>query len=197
MVFRLAEMNDLPQIKSMYREIVRQMDANGIRIWDDVYPCEFFEADIQNGHLYLLLDGGALVSAFALCPSSAGESHVAWRDSRARALYLDRLGVNTAWAGKGVGSLMLAKAAERAKALGAEYLRLFVVDSNTPAIRLYQKNGFTQAGGVYNEVIDKECTLQEYGFEINLHLLGTQALISRDQPQDPPVPCDPGKTLQS
>lgn len=168
MEFRMAELSDLPQIKSMYRDIVRQMDANRIPIWDDEYPCEFFEADIQNGRLYLILDGAVIAAAFALCPSSAGESHVEWHDSRAGALYLERLGVNTAYAGKGVGSLALSNAAQAAKALGAEYLRLFVADINAPAIRLYHKNGFSRANGVYHEIIDESCTLREYGYEIKL-----------------------------
>lgn len=48
---------------------------------------------------------------------------------------------------------------------GAEYLRLFVVDINEPAINLYVKNGFKKAEGVYDEVIDDDLVLHEYGFE--------------------------------
>ena len=65
----------------------------------------------------------------------------------------------------GIGSLMLEKAKEVAKNLGAEYLRLFVADINEPAIQLYIKNGFTKGIGVYNEVIDDDLILHEYGFE--------------------------------
>lgn len=36
---------------------------------------------------------------------------------------------------------MFEKAKETAKELGAEYLRLLVVDNNKPAIHLYMKNG--------------------------------------------------------
>ena len=43
---------------------------------------------------------------------------------------------------KGIGQQMLNKAKEISKSLGAEYLRLFVVDINKPAIRLYQKKWF-------------------------------------------------------
>lgn len=60
---------------------------------------------------------------------------------------------------------MLEKAKEVAKNLGAEYLRLFVADINEPAIQLYIKNGFTKGIGVYNEVIDDDLILHEYGFE--------------------------------
>lgn len=49
---------------------------------------------------------------------------------------------------------------------GAEYLRLFVVDINQPAIKLYMKNGFKRANGIYDEQIDEEIVLHEFGFEI-------------------------------
>ena len=54
---------------------------------------------------------------------------------------------------------------ELAKEKGVEYLRLFVVDINKPAINLYIKNGFKKAEGIYDEIIDDNLTLHEYGFE--------------------------------
>ena len=60
------------------------------------------------------------------------------------------------------------KQKEISKSLGAEYLRLFVVDINKPAIRLYQKNGFTKVDGVYDEVFDDGYVLREIGYEIKL-----------------------------
>ena len=168
MEFRKAIMQDLPRIKSIYREIIKKMDEEQVPIWDDIYPCEFFAEDIRNGCLYLMTENEDIISAFVLCDVSAGEKSVAWENDSAKALYLDRLGVNTACRGKGVGSLMLEKAKETAKVLGAEYLRLFVVDINVPAIQLYKKNGFWQVNGVYDEVIDEDYVLHEYGFEVRL-----------------------------
>lgn len=144
------------------------MQQNNLEIWDDVYPCEFFAADIQAQCLYLLLENNEILCAFALCSSNEGESSITWQDSGAKALYLDRLGVNTAYTGNGIGGLMLEKAQQTARALGAEYLRLFVVDSNLPAIRLYSKSGFIRADGIYHQKIDDTCVLQELGYEIKL-----------------------------
>lgn len=168
MDFRLAVMQDLPQLKNMYVKIIEEMNKNQIPIWDDIYPCAFFEEDILKSQLYLMLDDTEIVSAFALCGSNTGENAVAWKNSSSRALYLDRLGVNPGYLRKGIGSLTLAKAKENAKTLGAEYLRLFVVDINTPAIQLYIKNGFIRANGIYNEVIDTDCILHEFGYEVKL-----------------------------
>lgn len=165
MKFRSAALHDLPQLKAMYRDIVLEMERRQIRIWDDIYPCEFLEEDIHSDRLYVLADGDVIVSAFALCGSNEGAQAVSWIDGAAKAKYIDRLGVRATCSGKGIGGLMLAKAMETAKAQGAEYLRLFVVDSNLPAIRLYEKHGFCRAGGVYHEVIDEDLTLHEFGYE--------------------------------
>ena len=48
MEFRLARIEDLKQLKIIYKEIIKNMNKNNIQIWDDIYPCEFFEDDINN-----------------------------------------------------------------------------------------------------------------------------------------------------
>lgn len=168
MDFRLAVMQDLTQVKAMYRQIVKNMDANGIQIWDDIYPCDFFEEDIKNNRLYVLLNEDELISAFVLSDTNAGERAVEWNDKHARAMYIDRLGVSVKYSGQGKGSLMIDKAKSISRTSGAEYLRLFVVDINEPAIQLYTKNGFVKVDGVYDEAFDDGFVLHEYGYEIRL-----------------------------
>ncbi len=167
-IFRSAVMQDLPQLKDMYGRIVKNMEEQGIPIWDEIYPAEFLAEDIEKQRLYVLLDNEKIVSAFALCDTNAGENTVQWKNDGAKAVYIDRLGVNVRYAKKGVASFMLARAKEIAKASGAAYLRLFVVDINEPAINLYRKNGFTKVSGVYEEVFDDGFALREYGYEIEV-----------------------------
>lgn len=38
MELRLAIIEDLPQIKGMYKEIIENMNSNNIYIWDEIYP---------------------------------------------------------------------------------------------------------------------------------------------------------------
>ncbi len=168
MEFRTAKLTDLPQLKSVFKAIIENMNSNNIPIWDDIYPCEFFEEDIENEQLYLLTENGVIVSAFALCGSNSGENAVKWSFPAKSPLYLDRFGVNVNYLRNGIGSLMLEKAEKTAKSKGADSLRLFVVDINKPAIRLYEKNGFVKADGVYDEIIDDELTLREFGYEMKL-----------------------------
>ena len=38
MNFRIAKMDDLPQLKVVYKKIIEEMNYNYIDIWDEIYP---------------------------------------------------------------------------------------------------------------------------------------------------------------
>ena len=57
---RKAAGSDLAELKAMYGRIIEKMNADGIAIWDDFYPCELFENDIRDQRLYVLTDGGTI-----------------------------------------------------------------------------------------------------------------------------------------
>lgn len=135
MKLRLANKQDLPQLKTMYKDIVENMNKNKITIWDDVYPSIFFESDILNKQLYVLEDDSVIVSAFCLCDDNIDS--IQWKEPAAKALYIQRLGVNVLYMQKGIGSKTLDEAKEIARKLNYNYLRLLVVDFNYPAINLY------------------------------------------------------------
>ena len=80
MDFRQAVMQDLPQLKDMYKQIIENMNKQKIQIQDDIYPCEFFEEDIKNNQLYILLNNEEIVSAFVLSNTNSGETAVKWND---------------------------------------------------------------------------------------------------------------------
>ncbi len=165
MTFRKATFEDLPALKQVYTDIIEDMNKKGIKIWDDVYPCEIFYDDIKNDFLYVLTQGEEILSAVALCKGDEGESSMKWEKEGASALYLSRLGVNVNYLQKGIGQLTLQKSAETAKKLGAEYLRLFVVNKNLPAINLYLKCGYKKVEGIFTKTIDGDFVLNEYGYE--------------------------------
>jgi ribosomal protein S18 acetylase RimI-like enzyme len=169
MFLRLANINDLSKLKAMYGKIIDHMNKNNIPIWDEIYPCEFFSNDMEHHRLYILVkEHDDIVAAFSLCESNAGESHVKWENDHDKALYLDRFGVNVDYSNQGFGSIMLKHAITLTKQKNAKYLRLFVVNINQPAINIYLKNGFKQVDGIYEERIDDDFILREYGFEIKV-----------------------------
>ncbi|MFR1906067.1 MAG: hypothetical protein ACLS28_10225 [Clostridium neonatale] len=39
------------------------MNSNNLEIWDDIYPCEFLKADIENNRLYILVKNNEIIGA--------------------------------------------------------------------------------------------------------------------------------------
>ena len=103
MEFRLAVIDDLPQLKKVYKDIVKNMNEQNIEIWDDIYPFSLFEDDIRKEQLYVLTCKDEMVSAFALTKTNKGETSVEWRSKNDKVYYLDRLGVNINYSKKGIG----------------------------------------------------------------------------------------------
>lgn len=167
---RLATKNNLPELKYMFDAIVRNMHDNGITIWNEFYPYEEFENDIDNENLYLLTDNNKIVATFVLCGVSSEYGCFQWSEKTSKVLYLKRIGVNINYLRQGVGSLIIKCAIDIAKIKNIEYLRLTVADSNQPAINLYKKQEFKQVFGTYKEHIEeRDLTLIEYGFELKIN----------------------------
>ncbi len=169
MKLRLATNNDLPALYKVYRDIIHHMELNNIIIWDDYYPTELFKKDIQNECLYVLVNHHEeILAAFALCASAVGLKELSWKNPSANALYLERFAVNVNYLNRGIGISMLQHAKSLTKMKGIQYLRLLVVDSNTPAIKLYKKNDFPQVEGMYEEKMNEAYILNEVGFEYEI-----------------------------
>ncbi len=173
MEFRLASINELFDIKDMYRKVVENMRANSIEIWNDIYPVDFLENDIKNNHLYILCEkqnNGVekIIAAMCLSQECMGENEVEWIDNNAQAMYIDRFAVNVDYLRQGFGGMALKYAMEVASSSGLDYLRFFVVYTNIPAVNLYLKSGFTQAKGMYKEHVYDDFYVEEYGYEIKV-----------------------------
>lgn len=165
---RRAAFSDLPAAKEMYAALVARMDQEGWGVWDETYPRDFVEKDIERGQLYLLLEGDRLAGAFALPSHDNGEGDVPWQEPSAPARYLYRFGIAVEYGGRGLGRLALERIGELARGLGAGYLRLYVAHENEPAIALYRKAGFSQPPGEFGEVLEDGTRLFEYAFEKRL-----------------------------
>ena len=168
MQFRLAEKQDLIEIIKMYKEVVKNMNANGLQIWDESYPFAFFESDIQNKQFYVLEEDNKIISAVAMCDKHIGENVGKWKNPNAKAFYLSRFAVDPDYLKQGIGSLMVSKVKEVAKELGAQYLRLFVVIINKRATQFYEKNGFRKVEGILDTFLDDGSILHEFGYEMEI-----------------------------
>jgi len=169
MELRLAKTEDLPQLKTMFHSIVKNMLRNGLKIWNDSYPYEEFPYEIEDRCLYLITKEDKILATFCLHDSTDGQDCFDWKEKSAKALYLSCLGINVDNLRAGLGSLTLNYAIKIAQEKNAEYLRLLVVEENIPAKNLYLKNGFTKVEGVYSEFSESNNrVMKEYGFEIKL-----------------------------
>jgi len=169
MHFRRASMADLPQLKTVYRKIIAKMKEDGIEIWDDIYPCEYFVEDIAAERFYLLEEGNELLAGFALCRENPAADKIQWNKRAAAPWYISRLGVDPAYLRRGLGYLALQKAVEQVRKNGGDSLRLLVGEINRPAIALYQKAGFLKAQGIYEQPFsDSDETLMEIAFDLTV-----------------------------
>lgn len=168
MYFKKAVSDDLPNINGMFNQVIADMDQKGINIWDSVYPACAFPEDIQKGRLYLLMEEDEIISAFALCETSNGEKAIDWENNNAKPLYLYRFATNVKYLRQGIGEITLQEAIRVSKELGAEYLRLLVVDENVPAIEFYKKHNFKKANGIFDISMGESLVLKEYGYELKL-----------------------------
>lgn len=169
MLFRLATKADLTGIKSVYLRILEDIKDTNLCIWDEEYPISCLSEDIDNECLHLLMDGDEIAGVVAICESAECDEKLQWMDKDAKALYLFRLGVNVNYKGKGIGNMLVQEATKSIKKRGIKYLRLFVVVDNVPAIRLYERNGFKKIDGIFEEHIDEDRILREYGYEIQIN----------------------------
>lgn len=128
MKLRLANIDDLPVLKIMYKKIIDNMKKNDIDIWDDIYPIDFLENDIKNRDLYVLVKDNCIIAALALCENHSGERFVKWTCQDKKVMYINRLGVNVEYLRMGIGSLILNMVVEIARSHNIKYLRLFVKD---------------------------------------------------------------------
>jgi len=166
MELRIATNKDLPALEAMFKKIVASMRQNGVVVWNDFYPFEELPGDVDNKNLYLIARQDEIAAAFCVCDAAAGQDGFDWKDKSAKAAYLFRVGVNVSFQRQGIGEQALEHALGIARQRGAKYLRLLVSDVNRPALNFYQKNGFTQAAGVYtefSEALNKD--IVEMGFE--------------------------------
>ncbi len=113
----------------------------------DIFPAREDAIQYLNADgLCIARAGGEIVGSISLTPDADGVPCI-----HEAAVHPEHLR-------EGVGTAMLDFAAKRAAELGAETLRLYVWEGNTPAIRAYEKSGFVCLG-------KKDIGLSEFGLE--------------------------------
>lgn len=142
---------DLDVLTSLYVQAVKYLESHvNYPKWHSDYPCrDSIRSCIQAGTQFICTENGCPVGAVVLNEEPDGRYEaVSWASSLQQGEYLvlHTLSVSPACYGQGIGSKMVALCIQYARKNGYKAIRLDVVPGNVPAIRLYEKMGFTYAG---------------------------------------------------
>lgn len=142
---------DLDVLTSLYAQAVKYLESHvNYPKWHSDYPCrDSIRSCIQTRTQFICMENGCPVGAVVLNEEPGGRYEaVSWASSLRQGEYLvlHTLAVSPVCYGQGVGSKMVALCIQYARKNGYKAIRLDVVPGNVPAIRLYEKMGFTYAG---------------------------------------------------
>lgn len=147
---RPATLDDVPVVRSILVEAAVWLHSRGIEQWPlDWQTAEqnYLRERVEHGELYLAVLDGEPIATLVLQWSDPRM----WGEQEPDAGYVHRLAVRRAYAGRGVGSALLAWAAANIVAAGRTFLRLDCMADNAGLCRFYQKLGFSDRGLVTND----------------------------------------------
>jgi ribosomal protein S18 acetylase RimI-like enzyme len=115
--------------------------------WNEHYPtAELVQADIRARSLYVLKDAQGAIVAAAAAGGERELDDLAWGPENP--CELARVGVSLSYQRQGIGSYLLKQVIKAVKRRGFDGIVMLVSTSNTTALSLYEKHGFTRCGEI-------------------------------------------------
>lgn len=139
-----AGVDDIEQIYALYHSLIDMPYST----WDEDYPTrEIVRDDVEN-HTVIVMrnETNEIVAAIALWHEFEFADAAPWYADVTRWAMLSRLGVHSAYQGRGIAKRMLTAAMDIAKADGCEAVQFLVAKSNPIAQRAYASLGFDVCG---------------------------------------------------
>ena len=150
MDFAIARQEDLPELVSLFQAATRQMDAQGVFQWDELYPDEgILSEDVARGNMTICTIEERIAVAFMLdfCEDSDYES-ADWRYCERDIVVLHRLCVHPDFQGRGVARQTMDDLESEVRARGRKTIRLDAFSQNPTALHLYESRGYRKAGEI-------------------------------------------------
>jgi ribosomal protein S18 acetylase RimI-like enzyme len=148
-----AKPGDLIEILFLLRVCIRDMNANGLKHWNNTYPgVEMIQSDLEKGAIYLVKDKGVckgMVTLNAYQPDDY--KSLRFPSGHLKPLYLQNMAVHPKWQGKGIATKMIDFAQEFAKQRGFDCIRLDVFMPSEKARHLYEKQLFREVTSFHSE----------------------------------------------
>lgn len=151
-LFRAGE-QDFLRLQEFYRNLIEKTPGMKENCpWEyGIYPTDaLLREHIDNGDLYYMEQGGAILAALVLLPYQ--EENYAWDNPWGAALEDDQiatvhmLGVNPGLQGQGIAHRAVKAAIQNARKIGKKAVRLDALSCNLPAQKLYRSMGFAEVG---------------------------------------------------
>ena len=151
-LFQAGE-QDFLRMQDFYKNLIAKTpDMRQFCPWEyGVYPTDaLLREHIENGDLYYMEQGGAVLCALVLLPYQ--EENYAWENPWGAALEDDQvatvhmLGVNPEMQGQGIARRSVEAAIQKAREMGKKAVRLDALSCNLPAQKLYRSMDFTEVG---------------------------------------------------
>lgn len=148
---RRAAEHEAEQVARLLAAAGRCLAAQGFDNWDPPYPLDRVQADVAAGRVWIVRDADGAVDTIRATYTLAAESPrpydpAPWPDPSRSARYLNRLAVDPARQGSGVGAWCLARIAEETRAQGADAVRCDVLARNERVRRFYERHGYVACG---------------------------------------------------
>jgi len=146
----LASIGDAPAVMDLITLCMREMHANGIDQWDDIYPnLQVVEAGARAGSLYAIRHEGPMVATVCLDDVQPEEyKPLAWQVTEGKALVIHRLCVHPDWRRHGLARRLMDFAESLAAERGYGSIRLDSYTGNPRAQSLYEGRGYRRVGQV-------------------------------------------------
>lgn len=156
-----ANTSEINEIYAFYKDVVEYMDTYGIKLgWDiNEYPnLAFVEEMVQNGYMYVEREGDSIICTAAINHIVNPEyDDIDWqvKGPKEKISTIHALAVSPNHRGKNVSDKFLKDLEDCCRDSGDLAIHFDVIDFNTPAFKLYERNGYINHGSIdmYYEVV--------------------------------------------
>ena len=147
--FRLASINEVDYINSMFDAVKAKGRIDGTSDWDEDYPnIDIIAEDIKNKGLYVLEDQDKIIASISIVEDEPEEIRdLGWE--RVKSCFLVRLCVAPEYQGKGIGEQMMKSISIIAKEKGYKATHHLAANVNKAANRLYKRMGYRDLGLIH------------------------------------------------
>lgn len=153
---RVAQMEDIQSILSLYVNAQKLLHSRGIDQWQDGYPNEASaKSDILTGKSYVLEENGKIIgTAYITAGTEPTYNKIfegSWLCKCSKYVFIHRVAVDVNYSGKGLASVLFDLADEIAGKECVKSLRCDTHEDNIAMQKTLTRNGYQKCGIIFLE----------------------------------------------